>query len=182
MQFFEVTLDWDKNGFLDDKYGGNATAEFKDSNGYPDVSPKISWQEVSGAKSYALEFIDYDSVPVCGKVFVHWVVADIRKNILEENASRVDKGILQGINSITQGYLRSDLPEDKKFQSNLDTSKYIGPMPPNKDHHYLFTIYALDIPTLELKKPFFISDMHDKMRGHIIAIGRAEFKYRQYKR
>lgn len=182
MQFFKVDLNVDKDGFLDNKYGGNAKAEFLDSDGYPDFSPEVRWEKVDGAKSYALELIDYDSSPVVGKIFVHWVVGNITSNALEENASRNNTHILQGINSMTQGFLRSGLDDAKILQSNINSSKYVGPMPPNDDHHYLFNVYALDIAKLDLKVPFFINDLHDAMRGHIVGIGRCEFKYKQYKK
>ncbi|PAF42049.1 YbhB/YbcL family Raf kinase inhibitor-like protein [Helicobacter sp. 11S03491-1] len=181
MKNFKIDLELDENGFLDDKYGGNAAKEFLDDEGYPDFSPKICWEKIQGAKSYALELIDYDSCPVAGKIFVHWVVGNIAENKLEENASRLDKNIIQGINSMTQGFLRTELDDKQKLTSNIKTSKYIGPMPPDGDHHYLFNVYALDIPKLEIIFPFFISDLHDAMRGHILDIGRIEFKYRQYK-
>ncbi|PAF53269.1 phospholipid-binding protein [Helicobacter sp. 13S00482-2] len=182
MKFFKVSIEVDKEGFIHNKYGGNASVEFLDNNGYPDFSPKIIWEEVMGAKSYALELIDYDSAPVAGKIFIHWVVGNISSNMLKENASRENKDIIQGVNSLTEGFLRSTLSEEKALDSNLKSSKYIGPMPPNGDHHYLFNVYALDIPKLELKPPFFINDLHDAIRGHIIGLGRCEFKYKQYKK
>ncbi|PAF47424.1 phospholipid-binding protein [Helicobacter sp. 12S02232-10] len=182
MQFFEVKLELDKEGFLDPKYGGNASKGFLDNEGLPDFSPKISWESVAGADSYALELIDYDACSVCGKIFVHWVVANITSNVLEENASREDKNILQGVNSMTQGFYRGDGDETQKRASNVACSKYIGPMPPDKDHHYLVNVYALACKKLDLQTPFFINHLHDAMRGHILGIGRTEFKYRQYKR
>lgn len=182
MTCFNVKFpDIDSDGFLDNKHGGNCSKEFLDEFGYPDFSPHVVWDKVENAKSYALECIDYDATIVCGKIFVHWSVANILDNKLQANASRLNKEILQGVNSITNGFIRSELDENQKNKSNLDTSRYIGPMPPDRDHHYLFNVYALDIEKLELKMPFFINELHDKMRGHIIGIGRGEFKYRQFK-
>ncbi|MDO7253760.1 YbhB/YbcL family Raf kinase inhibitor-like protein [Helicobacter cappadocius] len=182
MEFFKVNVEVDQDGFIHNKYGGNANAEFLDEDSYPDFSPKISWEKVPNAKSYALELIDYDSCPVIGKIFVHWIVGNIHSTILEENASRKNTDIIQGINSLTEGFLRSNIDESKKPQSNIKSSKYIGPMPPNGDHYYLFNVYALDIEKLDIKLPFFINDMHDAMRGHIVALGRCEFKYKQCKK
>ncbi|GAA7035286.1 phospholipid-binding protein [Helicobacter pylori] len=182
MKTFEVMIQTDPQGYLDAKFGGNAPRGFLNPNGLPTYSPKISWQKVEGAQSYALELIDHDAQKVCGMSFVHWVVGNISYNVLEENASMMDKRIVQGVNSLTQGFIRSPLNESEKQRSNLNNSVYIGPMPPNSDHHYLIQVYALDIPKLALKAPFFLGDLHDKMRGHIIAIGRKEFLYKQFVR
>ncbi|PAF44474.1 YbhB/YbcL family Raf kinase inhibitor-like protein [Helicobacter sp. 11S02596-1] len=183
MQCFEVKMELDNKGFLPARYGGNAPKEFLDTAGLPDVSPKISWESVDGAKSYALEIIDYDACYVCGKVFVHWVVGNIAKNALAENASWENKDIIQGVNSMTQGFWRIDLPESQKLANNIACSKYVGPMPPDKDHHYLVNVYALDIAKLSLsERPFFINHLHDAMRGHIIGLGRTEFLYAWCKR
>lgn len=182
MKYFEVCLERDKSGFLDDKYGGNAYKEFLDKDGYPFLSPKLEWEDVLGAESYALELIDYDACYVSGKIFVHWVVGNIAQNYLQEDASRKNSEISQGVNSVTQGFWLSRLDNASKKESNLATSNYIGPMPPDKDHFYLFQVYALDIERLKLKSPFFINDLHDAMRGHIIGIGRTEFKYKRYEK
>ncbi|WP_104713738.1 YbhB/YbcL family Raf kinase inhibitor-like protein [Helicobacter cetorum] len=179
MQFFRVYLETDPKGYLDAKFGRNAPKEFLNENGLPTYSPKISWDKVENAKSYALELIDHDAQQVCGMTFIHWVVGNISSNILEENASMMNKEIIQGVNSLTQGFVRSTLNENEKQRSNVNNSVYIGPMPPNGDHHYLIQVYALDIPKLELQTPFFLGDLHDKMRGHIMAMGRTEFLYKQ---
>lgn len=182
MKFINVEIrDVDKKNYLKDKYGGNAKKEYLDKNNLSSFSPAISWDAVSGAKSYALECIDYDSSPVAGFIFVHWVVANIKDNKLAENASRLDKKIIQGVNSATQGIFRSNLSSKEKEKSNLENSYYIGPRPPNSDHHYKFIVYALDVELKNLKKPFFVSDLHDNMRGHIIGMGICEVKYKQVK-
>ncbi len=181
MQFFKVFVHTDTQGFLDLKFGGNASAEFLD-HGLPKRSPEISWEGVSGAKSYALEIVDDDAAPVVGKPFIHWVVGNIIGTKLAENASLENKQIVQGINSLTEGYLRSSLSPEEKHASNLANSTYIGPMPPNGDHHYLIQVYALDIAHVDLKPPFFINELHDAIRGHILGLGRVEFKYPQMRR
>ncbi|CRF40428.1 YbhB/YbcL family Raf kinase inhibitor-like protein [Helicobacter ailurogastricus] len=176
MQFFKVFIHTDSQGFLDLKFGGNASKEFL-THGLPKLSPEISWEAVSGAKSYALEIIDHDAARVCGKTFIHWVVGNIKGTELKENASLENQEIAQGVNSMTEGYLRSNLSPEQQEKSNIENSTYIGPMPPNADHHYLIQVYALDVAHLDLKKPFFLGDLHDGMRGHILGMGRVEFKY-----
>lgn len=54
-----------ENGSLADKYGKQASEEYL-RDGVPYVSFPISFENVpENAKSLALTFIDYDSVPVC---------------------------------------------------------------------------------------------------------------------
>ncbi|WP_120945908.1 YbhB/YbcL family Raf kinase inhibitor-like protein [Helicobacter labacensis] len=176
MQVFKVSIHTDPQGFLDPKFGGNAPESFLD-HGLPKHSPEISWEGVPGAKSYALEIVDYDASVVMGKPFIHWVVGNIAGTKLAQNASLEDKHIVQGVNSLTEGYWRSTLSPEEKRASNLANSVYIGPMPPNGDHHYLIQVYALDIAHVNLTPPFFINDLHDAIRGHILGLGRVEFKY-----
>ncbi|WP_033159662.1 YbhB/YbcL family Raf kinase inhibitor-like protein [Mycoplasmoides alvi] len=180
MNKFKVTIPHvDNDNFLFDDYGGNAKKEIL-IDGLSHLSPEISWDPVEGAKSYALECIDYDSASACGLIFVHWVVANIHTTKLELNASLKNKDILQGVNSCTNGiYKNFDLVDDEKYISNLKNSLYVGPCPPNSDHFYTFTIYALDIENLNLKQPFFIGDLHDKMNSHIISQSQIRVKYKQ---
>ncbi|PAF46971.1 hypothetical protein BKH46_05910 [Helicobacter sp. 12S02634-8] len=163
-----VGMELGADKFLDDKYGGRASKEFLDADGLPFYSPKIMWDPIEGARSYALEIIDYDACRVSGKIFVHWVVANIHSCELKENASQENKDILQGVNSMTQGFWRAEGDLKQKEAHNLACSKYVGPMPPDKDHYYKVNVYALDVSSLKLPKPFFINDLHDAMRGHII--------------
>ena len=49
---------------------------------------------------------------------------------------------------------------------------YDGPCPPWNDeikHHYIFTIYALDTPKLNLPKRFTGTDLKAAISGHILA-------------
>lgn len=171
----------DSDGYLPDCYGGNAPVETL-INGLSYLSPEISWEAVENAKSYALEFIDYDSASACGLIFVHWVVANIPTTKLEINASLTNKHILQGINSCTQGiYKNFELNDDQKRISNLENSVYVGPCPPNSDHTYTFKVYALDVEKVQLKQPFFIGEFHLAIDSHIIAESSINLKYRHVK-
>lgn len=61
---------------------------------------------------------------------------------------------------------------DKDFG---DLSKtYIGPCPPDKDHLYTLTVYALD-KELDLKEGFFLNELRHAMNGHILAQASHDF-------
>lgn len=52
-----------------------------------------------------------------------------------------------------------------------DYHGYDGPCPPWNDerlHHYIFRLYALDVPQLVLPERFTARDAHDAIYGHII--------------
>ncbi len=183
MNEFKVTIPAvGKNGYLQPEYGGNAP-EGQLVDGLSPLSPEISWTKVPGAKSYALELIDYDSAGACGLVFVHWTVANISGTRLERNASLTDKAIVQGANSCTDGiYSNGDLSAAQKLQANLANSRYVGPCPPDGDHMYTVRVYALDVPALDLKPGYFIGGLHRAMSGHVVAEAKTDFMYERARR
>jgi hypothetical protein len=57
---------------------------------------------------------------------------------------------------------------------------YDGPCPPWNDervHNYTFSVYALDVATLDLQGAFTAADVTKKMEGHVLASGSAAGKY-----
>jgi Raf kinase inhibitor-like YbhB/YbcL family protein len=88
--------------------------------------PALTWSGVpAGTRSFALVLFDPDA-PVAGS-FRHWVVYNIpaaRRQLTADTAGRLTQG--------TNGAGRTS---------------YLGPCPPptGQIHHYVFTLYALDI-------------------------------------
>lgn len=155
-----------EGGFLPDKYSKHSDDKL---NGNPVVSFPIEFSGVpSGAKSLALVFVDFDSIPVCGFAWIHWLAANIAPDTvtLAEDASRAAVGMVQGSNSCASPFVG-------ERDVNV-THRYIGPTPPDKDHIYKVTAYALDC-VLDLQDGFFLNEMLRKMDGHIIEKGSFEF-------
>lgn len=145
-----------ENGLLPDKYGKYSDVKI---GGEPCVSMPISVENIpSGAKSLALTFVDFDSKPLCGFAWIHWLAANIPADIAEipENASQ-DSAF-----NMVQGATH--------FSRALHT-RYGGPMPPDKTHNYTLTLFALDC-ALELSEGFSLEELTEKMSGHIL--GKAE--------
>ncbi|MGV3009910.1 YbhB/YbcL family Raf kinase inhibitor-like protein [Streptococcus thoraltensis] len=118
--------------------------------------------------SLAWTFTDIDAIPVCGFEYIHWVVANAspEKTKIAEDFASQDKEHLKGSNSLTSKFM------DKDFG---DLSKtYIGPCPPDKDHLYTLTAYALD-KELDLKEGFFLNELRHAMNGHILAQASHDF-------
>jgi Raf kinase inhibitor-like YbhB/YbcL family protein len=90
-----------------------------------DVSPPLTWTRVPArARSLALLLVDVDAP---GGAFVHWSVYDIPRGSSGLATGGVPSGSAEGENSFGR-------------------PGYGGPCPPkgNADHHYVFSLYALD--------------------------------------
>jgi Raf kinase inhibitor-like YbhB/YbcL family protein len=102
------------------------------------ISPALSWSGApKGAKSFALTVYDPDAPT--GSGWWHWVVFNIPPNVtsLPKNAGdpkgpEAPKGAVQS-------------------RTDFGVPGYGGPCPPKGDpaHHYHFTIFAVDTPTLD---------------------------------
>ena len=156
-----------QGGYLPDKYAKYSDVKL---NGNPIVSFPVEFAEVpKNVRSLALVFVDFDSIPVCGFAWIHWLAANIAPDTvnLAEDASRIGAfGMVQGSNSCASPFVGE---RDKNV-----THRYIGPTPPDKDHIYKVTAYALDC-VLDVQDGFFLNEMLRKMDGHIIEKASAEF-------
>ena len=121
----------------------------KMSSDYDDIlGDKFTRQDALNLGRFSKE--DYDAIEVCGYDYIHWLVANIDLNYLDEGASITNKDyITQGVNS-------------------NNTNSYIGMAPPDKMHTYDITLYALDT-RLNLSNGFSYSELHNKMIGHILS-------------
>ena len=90
------------------------------------VSPPLRITGVpDSAKSLALIMDDPDAMGAVGKVWVHWVVW----NIGSDDNNRF------GENSVPPGCLQG--------KTDFGDTGYGGPAPPDKEHTYVFKLYAL---------------------------------------
>lgn len=160
----------------------------------PNRSPQLTWSDApSGTKSFAITCIDIDvptkpdDVNKPGRTvpydlprteFTHWLLVDIpaATTELREGADadgmtprgkapgKVDHG-LRGLNDYTS-WFKGDASLEGQYAG------YDGPWPPFNDerkHHYVFTVYALDIDTLGLSGAFGLAEAKKAMEGHIVA-------------
>jgi Raf kinase inhibitor-like YbhB/YbcL family protein len=100
------------------------------------LSPALAWSDVpKGTKSFALTLYDPDATT--GSGLWHWVVTDI-----PADATSLAKGA---------GDLKAGLAPKGAMQPKSDIMPgYMGPCPPpGSEHHYLFTLYALDADKVE---------------------------------
>ncbi|MEJ6399710.1 YbhB/YbcL family Raf kinase inhibitor-like protein [Nicoliella lavandulae] len=151
------------NGHLGDKYTKHAANDQK-LNHVPFISFPIEISDVpKNAQSLSLVMLDWDSIPVCGFAYIHWVAANIdpKTTLIPENASHEDLIPLTHGNNSTAGPLAG--PMDPTI-----SQRYLGPTPPNQDHNYQLTLYALDTK-LPLNDGFWLNKMQAAMKGHVLA-------------
>ncbi|HJV84830.1 MAG TPA: YbhB/YbcL family Raf kinase inhibitor-like protein [Noviherbaspirillum sp.] len=159
-------------------------------------NPHLAWSDLpAGTKSLAVICHDYDvpsrgdDVNQEGKTvpadlprvdFFHWVLSDLPVSVSSIAAGQYSNAVTprgkpgpeagegrpgrQGINDYT-GWFAGD-----KDMSG-DYFGYDGPCPPWNDsilHHYVFTVYALDVERLPVEGKFTGQQARDAMRSHIL--------------
>lgn len=158
-------------------------------------NPQFSWDDVpDGTKSFALICHDPDVPSKPDDVnqegrsvradlprvdFFHWVLVDLPADLREIEEGSFSNGITprgkggplapmearQGLNDYT-GWFAADRDMSGEYFG------YDGPCPPWNDslvHHYHFTLYALDVATLDVKGSFTGADALKAMQGHVLA-------------
>ncbi len=151
----EVKSEGIVNGVILDKYGKRGK---KQRFGMPTLSLPF---EIVGApketKGFAVIFDDPDSVKVCGKVWIHWLIANLHKTKVEDDDSENSFDFLQGRNS-------------------WNDNSYGGPCPPDAPHNYRLTVYALN-QDLDLTGNFSLEHLKEEMEGKVICSATIFGKY-----
>jgi len=128
------------------------------------LSPDISWNAApKGTKSFAVTMFDPDARGGLG--WWHWIVLDIPASVgeLPEGASRSGRlpaGAVEGLSDFGEG-------------------GYQGPCPPRGDpaHHYVLTVYALDVVHVGLDAMATGMKAATLLRQHALATGAIGFVY-----
>ena len=158
-------------------------------------NPDFAWRDVPpGTRSLALLCHDPDvpsrgdDVNQEGRVvpaslprvdFFHWVLVDLPASA---------RGIARGVHAdgvVARGKPGPAAPDGARHGANDYTGwfaadaamsgnyfGYDGPCPPWNDaivHRYVFTLYALDVPTLAVSGAFTGSEARAAMKGHVLA-------------
>lgn len=166
-------------------------------------NPELEWADVpEGTKSFVLIAHDPD-VPSKGDDvnkedrevpaslprvdFYHWILLDIpastRKIAAGSHSDGVtargksgpaaEGGMRHGVNNYTEWFAGDASMEG-------DYYGYDGPCPPWNDsivHHYIFTVYALDVPHIHVDGRLTGVAVHEAMKGHVLAKASVMGKY-----
>jgi len=138
------------------KNGGNIPRKYGYKNGNLSVPLKIS-KVPEEIKSLVLIMDDPDAMGAVGKVWVHWVLWNISPNTQEIIENSIPLNSIEGKNDFNE-------------------IGYGGPAPPDKEHTYIFKLYALDTE-LNLKQGSTKVDVEKSMKNRIIAETKLEGKY-----
>lgn len=165
-------------------------------------NPRVGWSGLpDGTKSLALVCHDPDVPSVGDDVnqegktvpealprvdFFHWVLVDIDPSLGEIAEGQDSDGVtargkdggrqpwgVRGLNGYTGWFEGDDDMEGEYFG-------YDGPCPPWNDermHHYVFTLYALDVESLGLDGSFGGEEARQAMQGHVLAEAKVSGRY-----
>jgi hypothetical protein len=112
-----------------------------------DVSPPIAWEDPpEGTESFVF-IVDDPDAP--SGTFTHWILWDIPKD---------------------KRFLEEGTQEGTPGRNDFGKIGYGGPCPPrgHGPHRYFFKLYAIDAPSLNLKKGSSRSNLEKAMKDHII--------------
>lgn len=117
------------------------------------VSPELSWHDPpSGTQSYAVTMFDQDAD------FWHWIAFDISPGA---------HGLNAGAGTPHGGNAPGDVVQ---LHNDFGNAGYSGPCPPpGRAHHYVITVYALDVPKLGFLDHFDRKAALDAIRTRTIA-------------
>ncbi len=139
---------FDNGGVIPRKYG------YKNGNQSPPL-------KISGIPENTLSLVlmmdDPDAMGVVGKVWVHWVLWNIEPNVVELKENSIPSDCLEG-------------------ETDFGEIGYGGPAPPDKEHTYIFKLYALD-QKLDADKGSTKKQIEESMENHIIAKTKLEGRY-----
>ena len=192
-----VTIDeWRDGGEIPGEFAFCVPAEEGHVATAPNRNPTIRWSGVpAGTRSFAIICHDPDAPSAPDNVnkeglvvpadlprvdFHHWVLVDIPADATMIAAGADSDGVtaggkppgatdhgLRGINDYTAWFAGDE-------QMAGAYGGYDGPCPPWNDerlHSYVFTVHALDAPSLGLSGEFGGGDALAAMEGHVLAKG-----------
>lgn len=158
-------------------------------------NPQLAWDDVpEGTESFALSCVDVSAPSVRDDTnledrevpaelaranFYHWLVVNLPSHLRSISEGEFAEGVvsggragpsglhgsLEGINDYT-GWFAGDADMAGEWYG------YDGPCPPWNDsiaHEYRFTVYALEVPQLEVGGAFTGTDFDAAIVGHVLA-------------
>lgn len=187
--------DWTDGAAIDPQYAFGRPDPTTMMRFSDNLSPQLAWSELpAGTQSLALLCLDPDVPAVADHVnqaghelpidlprtdFCHWSMANLDPALGELTRGQCSNGVVvggkrqppgpagsvQGVNGYTD-FLAGN-PEMAGTYCGYD-----GPCPPWNDlrlHHYRITLYALDVPALDLSPGFTVAALQTAMAGHVLA-------------
>jgi Raf kinase inhibitor-like YbhB/YbcL family protein len=149
-----------EGGFLDRHYAGPADC------GGDNVSLPLQWSNApANTKSFAIILFDFDGRSGFG--VTHWIAYGIPPNVT----------------SLTEGEGSSPSPNLTGGSNTRKVGTYYGPCAPAEDtpHHYIYSVYALDVPKDELPAGLTRDEFLAKVKGRLLGLVSLVSNYRRPK-
>ena len=139
---------FETGGIIPKKYG------FKHGN----TSPPLKISDIpENTISLALIMDDPDAMGAVGKIWVHWVLWNIDPTTATFQENSIPSNCIEG-------------------ETDFGEIGYGGPAPPDKEHTYIFKLYALD-KKLDSVKGSTKKQIEEDMKNHIIAETKLKGRY-----
>jgi Raf kinase inhibitor-like YbhB/YbcL family protein len=137
------------------KDGGKIPLKYVRSGaGGQNISVPLSWSNPpAGTQSFALSVVDPHPI---AHNWVHWLVIDIPKDA----------------SSLPEAASGHQMPPGAvELKNSFGNVGYGGPQPPpgSGDHPYVFTLYALSVPKLELSRNTSLAAFKQALEGKTLA-------------
>lgn len=126
------------------------------------ISPALSWTGAPPeAQSFAIICRDPDAP---GGTWYHWAIFDLPRDF---------RALAEAYASARVGSLQA--------RNDFGASGYGGPCPPqgHGDHHYVFTLYALNTPKLDIATNANCRSVERAAKSHAIAVAELTGLYRR---
>jgi Raf kinase inhibitor-like YbhB/YbcL family protein len=159
-----------------------------------DRSPHLRWSgEPAGTRSFAISVVDPDVPADRNRMgveglslgddeprvrFAHWLIVDLPADVHEIPEGADGEGFVahgKAPGATAFGGLSGANGYRGLFEGNADLEGtyggWDGPFPPWNDehvHHYVTTVYALDVDTLGLSAGFTLEELESAIDGHVL--------------
>jgi Raf kinase inhibitor-like YbhB/YbcL family protein len=126
-------------------------------DGGRNVSPPLAWSAPPvGTRSVGLTVVDHHPV---ARMWVHWALVDLPPSVMSLPADASG-------GAATDGGAR-------ELRNTAGAEGWSGPRPPAGSgvHDYVFTVYALDVESLDVPVGPSAADLAAAVAGHVLASG-----------
>lgn len=141
------------------QHGGSIPREYSCDG--DDINPELIIKDVPSHTKSLVLIMDDPDVPASVRkecYWDHWVVFNIPSTITH--------------------ILKNSTPQGTMGKNTSGTLCYQGPCPPDREHRYFFTLYALDCK-LDLLEGASKKQVEKEMQGHVLAKAELMGKYKR---
>lgn len=120
------------------------------------------------------EFLDPDSIPVCGFEWIHWTVANVPVDALmfdfdDSHALQIPPDFSRALPSMIPEAVQGRTSAAGRFVGNTNPAvcmRYNSPNPPDKDHEYVLHVWGTAKPLAGLQQGFWLNELIHSIRAY----------------